>query len=209
MLIKTRVMNKYKLTQIKSYEDRIDYCNKHFGNCIGHGSGRTVFRINDTMVLKMAHNEIGLAQNKIEIDNINRTSFNKSLCACIYEKEASNTPNWLIEEYVKAADEKYFMSILGITFDMFCNILRYKVHSIEENDSFPENVAFDKLIQSKVFLQNIIEYAQNSNTFFFDLEDISNYGVKDNTIVLLDYGMTQYIYDYYWHKELKLDKNFL
>lgn len=148
MLIKTRVMNKYKLTQIKSYEDRIDYCNKHFGNCIGHGSGRTVFRINDTMVLKMAHNEIGLAQNKIEIDNINRTSFNKSLCACIYEKEASNTPNWLIEEYVKAADEKDFMSILGITFDMFCNILRYKVHSIEENDSFPENVAFDKLIQS-------------------------------------------------------------
>ena len=63
--------------------------------------------------------------------------------------------------------------------------------------------------RSLVFLQNIIEYAQNSNTFFFDLEDISNYGVKDNTIVLLDYGMTQYIYDYYWHKELKLDKNFL
>lgn len=50
---------------IDSFSKREEYCNKHLIK-INSGSSREVFKINEEVALKLAKNEKGIAQNKVE-----------------------------------------------------------------------------------------------------------------------------------------------
>ena len=67
-------MNEFKisnflkeLNNINSFANRIKYADNNLTR-IGGGSGRIVYELNDTKVLKLAKNQKGVAQNNVEFD---------------------------------------------------------------------------------------------------------------------------------------------
>ena len=56
-----------ELNNIKCYSHRVSWCKQRY-KYISSGSSRKVFHYSDTLVIKIAYNEKGLAQNQAEVD---------------------------------------------------------------------------------------------------------------------------------------------
>lgn len=54
------------LRQLPSFRAKIRYCNQWLGPYMGSGSSRLVYEIDDNVVLKLAKNNKGIAQNEKE-----------------------------------------------------------------------------------------------------------------------------------------------
>lgn len=56
-----------ELSDIEQYSQRVDWCKQKY-KYISKGSARRVYHYSDTLVLKLAYNEKGIAQNQAEVD---------------------------------------------------------------------------------------------------------------------------------------------
>ena len=90
------------------YEDAFHYCEKHLGFCIGSGSSRAVFQIDDGRCLKIALNYKGEQQNKVETQTNNNDCL---LFPLIFGKSDENY--WVLTEYVLPATEQDFQQCLN------------------------------------------------------------------------------------------------
>ena len=60
--------NMEEFKSLTSFKKRLEYANTHLPRKIGSGSARTIFQIDDEKVLKLAKNNKGYHQNKVEED---------------------------------------------------------------------------------------------------------------------------------------------
>lgn len=93
-------------------DEKESYCRKHLGNSFSNGSARKCYMLDDSKILKLAYNERGYAQNKVEVDMIKKA--NSFLLPKIYEYASDGS--YIVMEHVLPCTYEDFEKVLGIPF---------------------------------------------------------------------------------------------
>lgn len=187
--------------KLTSFSARVDYCNRNLQR-ISSGSSRVVYKVDDTKVLKLAKNKRGLAQNEVEIEFGNYYDL-QDIVAKVFESDNNNL--WVEMELARKVTPKLFMEIVGVDFDKYCQALRYHHDDVTGNSrkmfrtSKPEN--YDEMWENE-FVYELLSFIGNYNPPVGDLCRLSTYGLVNrdgvNKIVMIDYGLTNDVYDSYY-----------
>ena len=193
-----------KLSSLNSFRQRVLYCKEMLGNPIGRGSSRIVFQIDDEKVLKLAMNPKGIAQNEVEGDWGASNNYGDSVPKLFYVDD--DNYYFIITEFVLPAKPKDFEVALGISFEEFCDFVKYRYNSYCRNGRQTRtrmtDERFEELCENSEWLYDFQIYLGDYQPPFGDLVVIGNYGMTqrdgDATIVLLDSGLTDEVYNNYY-----------
>jgi hypothetical protein len=184
--------------KLKSFSARVQYCEKHLQR-ISSGSSRIVYKIDDIKVLKLAKNKKGLAQNETEID-FGRDSYLSNIVAKIFDYDENNL--WVEMELARKVTPTIFKNIVGITFENYCHIMKYRYSISIDFDlkiSKPENY---NDIWEIDFVYNMMDMMVNYELPWGDLCRLSTYGLVNRNgqdeLAMIDYGLTSDVYDSYY-----------
>lgn len=194
--------NMEEFKKLKSFKDRIAYCNQHLKR-ISSGSSRVVYMIDNEKVLKLAKNRKGLAQNEVEYDYAEHLN-NDPVLAKVFDADTENN-TWIEMELAQKLNEAKFKQITGYDWVYF----RQEVMNVDHENNkkkrpfkVPSEISMD-MWEDEVFAYQIfnlmIMYPEFKGG---DLAKINSYGiVKRNgvdTIVLIDFGLTNNVWDSYY-----------
>jgi hypothetical protein len=189
--------------QLKSFNQRIQYCEQHLQR-ISSGSSRIVYKIDDEKVLKLAKNKKGLAQNKAEID-YGTEIYLKGIVANIFEYDENGL--WVEMELARKITESEFKRISGFNFNDFAAALNNFYHErTNYRNGFEMKVDPEIVAQmwEDEFVFDIFQYLGNYDVPVGDLKKLNTYGIVkregQETIVLIDYGLTDDIFNTHYKK---------
>ena len=196
-----------ELSNLRSFKERYNYCVEHLGQPQGKGSSRVCFQIDDEKILKLAWNNKGIAQNENETDY-----YLDDIGIVPHTYDSDDNGLWIISEYVLPARQRDFKECLGLTFDEFVKFIRSSC-AWRENYTRAKQGAYGDYIYSldeysdmceNEDLQPFDEYIGNYRPPEGDLTRLCNYGMTMRngypTIVLLDAGLSQEIWNNYYDK---------
>jgi hypothetical protein len=193
--------------KISSFKRKYEYCNERLPY-IASGSSRWVFKVDDEKCLKIAKNKKGLAQNEAEYDIGSDGYFSKlSIFAPIYDVDydpkVDNTQPffWIEMRLAKKCTASEFFKIEKISFDEFSWLLRNEFGKHNFNiliDSQKKRA--EEWKEHSEFWHDLCDYIHNQDDLpIGDLTRIQNYGIIDNHIVLIDYGLTRQVFEKYYY----------
>jgi hypothetical protein len=190
--------------QLKSFNQRIQYCEQHLQR-ISSGSSRIVYRIDDEKVLKLAKNKKGLAQNKAEVE-YGTEIYLEGIVANIFEYDEDGL--WVEMELARKITESEFKRISGFEFKDFAAALN-NYHHERTNYRNGYKMKVDPEIVAQMwedeFVYGIFQYLGNYDVPVGDLTRLSTYGIVkrdgQDTIVLIDYGLTEDVYNTHYREE--------
>lgn len=187
---------------LRKFSQRIKYCENTLRR-ISSGSSRIVYQIDDATVLKLAKNQKGIAQNKVEGQpDWYRDSI--GLFAEVYDREE----NYLWIEMQLADRPKYsdFYRITGFTFRTICNWLGYigNKYCDDKDAMYFRSEEFQEKYDYSI-LQRLEDYVNNYNIPVGDLQRISSWGLVhdkngEEDIVLIDYGLDDNVFNTYYSR---------
>lgn len=184
------------LYTLKTYQDVLAYSQESLKE-IGKGSSRTVFALTSRFVLKVAHNQLGIAQNAAEVE-IYTNPYSKPIAAKIIEYGKGYI--WIISEIVKPINDiRDFKRYAGIPFHLLDKAIEL---SIDRGDRVEEiiNFVFRKdIIKTYSIKDSVISWVKDvlitlakTDLMPGDLFELSHWGkTSDGRVVLLDYGFTK------------------
>lgn len=184
--------------KLKSFNQRINYCENNLQR-ISSGSGRVVYKIDDTKVLKLAKNKKGLAQNETEID-LSKDYLWDGLIGEIFNYDENNL--WTEMELARKVTPKIFQEITNMSFNDYCDSIRY-YDSEQRRSSYKPNKpeSYDDIWENE-FGTEMLTLIGSYDLPVGDLCRLSTYGVVNrdgrNDIVMIDYGLTRDVYDSYY-----------
>ncbi len=156
--------------QLHKFSDRKKYADENY-KMINKGSSRYVYDINNEYVLKLAKNNKGIEQNKTEI-NISKSGKYNDIIANIIEYD--NNGLYLIQQKADRLTEQGFTDITGLQLQGFLYYLR---HDKEWDGRNPE------------FYNKVNSLVNEFELDRFDISNVSSYGIIDNNVVIIDYGL--------------------
>ena len=196
-----------ELSNLRSFKERYNYCVEHLGQPQGKGSSRVCFQIDDEKILKLAWNNKGIAQNENETDY-----YLDDIGIVPHTYDSDDNGLWIISEYVLPARQRDFKECLGLTFYEFVKFIRSSC-AWRENYTRAKQGAYGDYIYSldeysdmceNEDLQPFDEYIGDYRPPESDLTRLCNYGMTMRngypTIVLLDAGLSQEIWNNYYDK---------
>lgn len=185
-----------------SFSKRIAYA-KEKAQRIGAGSSRVAFKIpyqGRETVLKIAKNKKGMAQNEFEsqiLDDYFIEGYKITIPLIDYDKKNSK-PTWIQTEFAQKAKPNDFVKECGMSLDELMQYVKYETGKDryefanikqEDIDSLYENRLFDGLV-------NIIGNYDNIPSG--DFERISNWGVYQGNLVIIDMGLSSDVLKQYY-----------
>lgn len=189
--------------KLNSFNKRIQYCERNLQK-ISSGSSRIVYKIDDTKVLKLAKNKKGMGQNEVEV-GFSKDYLWDGIVAKIFDYDQNDL--WVEMELARKVSPKKFYEIVGFPFEQYCNAILY--HEDEQKPqskyrikrSKPEN--YDKMWDDNEFMYSIFDIIGSYDFPAGDLCKLSSYGLVNRNgqdeIVLIDYGLTNDVYDSYYN----------
>jgi hypothetical protein len=185
-----------EFSKLTSFKKRIQYCQERLKR-ISSGSARIVYMVDDTKVLKIAKNEKGLNQNDVEVSYSNYHDI-KDITAQVFAYD--NNDLWVEMELARKVTPKIFESIVGFSFDDYCEALDKYFEGVNPQRarrtwtrSNIDQEKYDAMWENE-FIYDIFTFIGSYDTPVGDLKRLNSYGlVKRNgedTIVLIDYGIT-------------------
>jgi hypothetical protein len=187
---------------LKDFRDGYRYCKSKLEE-INKGSSRAVFYIDEEKCLKLAINEAGISQNKVESDSFFK---NSGITAPVYDYDKNHY--WLEMGLARKAKFNDFKRILGIHFDTI-NIF-FNIHDIWGDDlsqlSSSNRKVYDmyynRIMKVDFFNKIITEFINDYTLIPGDFGKMDTYGIFEirgkDVIRLIDYGLTEKTYhDYY------------
>lgn len=156
-----RNVNKQVLNSLRSFINRENYLTSIGYPIIGKGSSRKVFFINQRKVLKLAINDAGIAQNRVEFGLL--TSLNSNFLPKPFDKAPDDS--WIeveltrpikskleFEQHVGVSHKDYvkFLEQLEAGIDPV-SIIDYHIKSIEDNISYKEGLKKNKYNSGRQF----------------------------------------------------------
>ncbi len=186
---------------LTSFKAREQYCTDRLRR-IGSGSGRIVYMIDDTKVLKLAKNQKGRAQNDVEASYSNARDINYMLAKVIaYDDE----DYWIEMELARKVTTSIFQQIIGVKFSDYSDMLQHyyylrtggkKTYDVD----IPQELV-DQMTENP-FISNVCDYIGGYDVPVGDMKRLNSYGVvkRDGVddIVFIDYGLTSEVYDTYY-----------
>lgn len=199
------------LSSLNSFKKRYEYCVQNVGKPQGKGSSRVCFQLSDDKILKLAYNDKGIAQNNQEYDG-----YLDDLGIVPHTYDIDRNGLWIISEYVLPAKTADFKHCLNMSFKDFCKFIdtchmwRFdspKAKSLSETGDIMTIEEYDYILENNEDLAPFDDYIGNYNPPIGDLKAIRNYGMTMRygypTIVILDTGLSEEIYDTYYNKRKK------
>lgn len=162
----------------------------------GYGSSRAVFILSQRYALKLARNEIGIVQNKAEVQYLTEQSTNADIAKHIIKVYASDKDGWwVVTDLVRPIkDNKEFEQLTGLSEGE----LRFWYHKLS-NAAYGEDFdahEFDISAKQAPFLYVIAALLDAGAA---DLQSYKQYGkTADGRVVLLDAGANEDIIDEYY-----------
>lgn len=163
------------------------------------GTGRLVYKVSDTKVLKISKNNAGAAQNGVEADWALR---NYGVAADWYD--VSEDYIWIESEFCKKAKVSDFRDQFGYSFKYYSDCLRY--FSCEQNPRsyirYPKPDGYEDTWDDCGLLSDMYRYISDFDVPIGDLVRISSYGINQKgQLVLTDTGLNKFVYDQYYGRK--------
>lgn len=183
-----------------SFNQRVKYCENNLKR-ISSGSGRIVYMVDNEKVLKLAKNSKGVAQCEVEIEY---RQYHDIADVVARTFDAHPESLWVEMELAKKLTVSDFKRIVGFNFNEFADAIKYYAHVSNgrgyNQNKQPEN--YEKMWENE-FIYDIFSFIGNYGLKNVgDLTRFNSYGVvkRDNedTIVVIDYGLTDDVYDSYY-----------
>lgn len=188
---------------LRSFSARLKYAEERLQK-IGSGSARTVFKIDDDKVLKIAKNPKGIAQNEQEASQSNDYMLDGFVADTF-----DNHPDfhWIEMELAQKLTPTKFKQVTGVDIKQMDTFIRNEESRINgKRGGFQLSIdpQVEEQMRENEFVQQVIDYIGNYGTPAGDLGRLSSYGLvkKDGveTIILVDYGLTDDIYKKFYQK---------
>lgn len=185
--------------KLNSFTKRVEYCNTHLKR-LAAGSSRIVYMVDNEKVLKLAKNKKGLAQNEVEIEYGNYYDLS-GIVAKVFESDENNL--WVEMELAKKVTPNIFKNVVGVSFDEYANAMKYNYFTNIKPNRYPtakpENM--DEMWDNE-FVYEMLSFMSNYDIPVGDLGRLSTYGLVNrdgsDTIVMIDYGLTNDVYGTYY-----------
>lgn len=182
--------NMEEFKALTSFKDRLNYCNNNLKR-IASGSSRTVYKIDDTKVLKLAKNKKGLAQNETEID-LGSQSYYSNIIAQIFEYEENGL--WVEMELAEKINIGKFRMITK--FDI-SDIAKYLINFQDSNNGKGEKYHLQQPLLQRLhddeFVQSLSDFVAGTDALAGDMGKLDSYGLVnrggEQNIVLIDFGL--------------------
>jgi hypothetical protein len=187
---------------LTSFNKRIKYCESNLKR-INSGSSRIVYAIDNEKVLKLAKNKKGLAQNEVEI-SYGQNSNLDDIVAKIFDYENNNL--WVEMELARKVGAADFKRIIGFDFKTYSiGIINYGNEVNQQKNKMKYSKLDNEIIEamwSDEFFYSIFNFISGYDLPVGDLTRLNSYGIVkrdgDDTIVIIDYGLTHDVYGSYY-----------
>jgi hypothetical protein len=180
-----------QLSELKDFDDRVELAKKHW-KLLGEGSSRIVFQISDDLIIKIAYNNKGIAQDKVEAE----FDLQKPCVANVVVADPEG--KWLIMKFTETMTKQDFKKIVGFGFETFMNALFYAYNN--ESDEWVEPKEYDKIKEHPLF-KCLGEMVVDGNCLLGDFDKTSSFGIRDGKVYLRDWGFNKAVNkDYYEDK---------
>ena len=204
--------NMEEFKSIRSFADRVKYCENRLKK-LGAGTSRRVYQIDNEKCLKLAKNRKGIAQNIEEI-NLGNDMYAGSCFAKVYDYDSNGL--FVEMELARRAKESDFERLVGIPFDVYCDIIvRTAANYLPSNNqsrnwinkSMEDSYEYvmDN-IDDFEFISEVIDYMGNYQVKTYgDLQRLSSYGVVrrdgQEEMVIVDFGLTEDVFNNYYKRK--------
>jgi len=180
------------IDKLDTYSARKKYAENNLEH-LSSGSSRIVYQSPKHTIIKLAKNDKGIAQNKVEAHPKIKSEYLNQILS--FSKKYS----WIETYYLEKITEKEFEEMTGVNFSDFGEAIKYGLKDISgSSKSKPSN--FDKIQKSKIF-KEIKKIAEACNLMPGDLSRISSWGTKDDKPVLIDAGLTKEVFEKFYEKD--------
>jgi len=177
-----------EIDAMDTFQDRQDYLEKNLDR-LSSGSSRIIFKF-DNIVIKLARNKKGIAQNKTE-SNIDFESkfINKTI-------DHSKKYYWIMSKYLEDISVSDFKKIFNFEFKDFCDCFEYALQDISNvKKKKPEN--FNKISKIK-FFNDIVNLANKYKLMPGDLIRISSWKKNNDMPILVDLGLSKNVFENFY-----------
>lgn len=185
---------------LRSFAKRISYFDSILSK-IGTGSGRAVYDIDGTKVLKLAKNPKGISQNEVEVE-LSDYDDNKGIVTLTYNSDDENT--WLIAEKAKKITPNRFKEIVGFDVDTVYKYVSYLLKPTSYKWSDEQLSVFE----DSEFLSDMHDLCANHSVHLGDFQRYSSFGevirFGEPAIVVVDYGLNDEVYNTHYKKSMRI-----
>lgn len=178
------------IEKLETYAARVKYAEKNLDH-LSSGSSRVVYKLEDGSILKLAKNDRGLAQNKVEGNPKMKSPFLNKLI-----KKAKNHA-WINMTFLDKITEKEFEKMAGIKFGDFGEAINFGLKDVSDSPDKKKPKNFDEVSKTKIY-KELVRVGKEFKLMPGDMARISSWGTKDNHPVLIDAGLTKEIFDKYY-----------
>ncbi len=178
------------LEKLETYNARKKYAERNLKH-LSSGSSRLVYLTTDKTVVKLAKNDKGIAQNKVEANPKMKSKYlNKIL-------SHAEDYAWIETCYLDKITEKDFKEMTDLDFDDFGESISYGLKNISSNSDKDEPENFDKVSKSDIY-KELKRIGDKFKLLPGDLSRISSWGTREGYPVLVDAGLTRDVYDTFY-----------
>lgn len=182
-----------------SYAAKVRYADSKLEK-LGKGSARTVYKIDDETVLKVAHNQKGIAQNYVESD-WSMHSYHGHLLPDLIDHDDENNL-WLVKQRANRIKKSEFKKMVGISFDEFGMALRNRARELMGKSTIFRLDNYDEILEDE-FFDDVMKLINDHDLEAGDMEQISNWGKlsDEETPVLTDVGLNKTVYKEHYSRK--------
>jgi len=178
------------IQNLKTFNARKKYAEKNLKH-LSSGSSRIVYLTPKDTIIKLAKNERGLAQNKVESNpKVKSKYLNKIL------DKASNY-SWIQTYYLNKITEKQFKKMIDIDFDDFGDCIKYALRKVSSDKDIDKPDSFDEISKTD-FFKDIEKIGKKNDLMPGDLARISSWLTNKEYPILGDAGLTRKIFEEFY-----------
>jgi len=191
----------FSFKNMRSYAEKLRYAETHLGKPLGRGSSRVVYRVDNDKVLKLAKNKKGIAQNEAEIDWADDYYF-EDMLAKIFDYDRDNS-YWVEMEVAYRVKSNDFQRLWGMNFkDLWVYLKNKNDENNGRRSMFHIDPELKEQLDSNEYVADVVDFMINSNSPDGDLSKMNSWGLvhrpEGDAIVLIDFGLTNNVYQSYY-----------